>query len=118
MAALLPSCALCGGRDARTETDYEGRIVPACYTCLAEVAEPEEHIVRDMLTRRLLRAARHFDRFTTQDIAVALDVGAYDAKAVASKMSQLAAAGLMRVVVARAWGAVYELTAEGRRRAS
>lgn len=83
--------------------------------------EPDESYVRDVMIRRVLRAAKHLDRFTASDLCVALDAGTFDAHQVRNRLCQLSRAGDVRVVVPRAQAkteAWYELTEIGRRRAS
>ena len=77
----MTTCALCGGRDAATITEYNGRGVPACSVCLAEVAEPEfecsihDQAAEGSLGEAAMRAVGLFDGITARDLSEYLGVG-------------------------------------------
>lgn len=82
----MPTCALCGGRDAATFTVLEFKVsVPACLICLAEPAE----ITTDVpYTEKVLAALARFDGVTLTDLADVLGYDPQDRKA-ASHTSQV-----------------------------
>lgn len=78
MKQPAPTCRLCGGRDATTETDLDGRTVPACGTCLAGVDVAPEHEVVHLedlrVSTRAVAIARRRPGLTAGEICELLDV--------------------------------------------
>lgn len=77
------TCACCGWRDSTGAIEFDGRIVAACSSCLAEVPAPplETHTIdgihRDdvddvSVSWRAIDHARHSDGVTVRQVAEAL----------------------------------------------
>ena len=72
----MPTCAICGWRDASDAIDWDGRVMAACRTCLGDVADPPLSAGDDdvSVAWRAVNHARGNPGLTLGEICDAIDV--------------------------------------------